>query len=257
MEDLQMGSTSAEVGNLQRVLCRQDYRDWAGLPIADDESFGQRTDYALSQWQTRSGLVRTGVFGKRDRELARKQGFIPFVQAKNVTLIHPRTRRLDVIVIHTMENAEKPGSADAVASWFGGLNPSYKAPPASAHYCVDSDSTVQCVRDMDVAWHAPGLNNNGLGIEHNGFARQTPEEWSDGASEATLQRSAKLVMALSVRYDIPIVRLTPEMLLAGERGICGHNDATVAFPGPGRTHSDPGPSFPWTHYLELIQGASL
>ena len=89
-----------------------------------------------------------------------------FVQARNYT--RGRSNAIDVLVIHTMESPEKPDTAESVANWFGGAT----APEASAHYCIDSDSIVQCVHDEDVAWHAPGANHNGLGFEHAGRAAQ-------------------------------------------------------------------------------------
>ena len=73
---------------------------------------------------------------------------------------------IDLLVIHTMEAPEKPDTAENVAKWFAGST----APQASAHYCIDADSIVQCVQDRDVAWHAPGANHNGLGFEHAGTA---------------------------------------------------------------------------------------
>ena len=82
---------------------------------------------------------------------------IPFVQARNYT--RGRSNPIDVIVIHTMESPEKPDTAESVAAWFAAAT----APQASAHYCIDANSIVECVRDTDVAWHAPGANHNGLG----------------------------------------------------------------------------------------------
>ena len=92
---------------------------------------------------------------------------IPFVQAKNFT--QGPSNAIDVLVIHTMESPEKPDTAESVAHWFAGST----APQASAHYCIDDNSIVQCVHDADVAWHAPGANHNGLGFEHAGRAAQT------------------------------------------------------------------------------------
>ena len=60
---------------------------------------------------------------------------------------------IDVLVIHTMESPEKPDTAESVANWFSGST----APQASAHYCIDGNSIVQCVHDDDVAWHAATL----------------------------------------------------------------------------------------------------
>ena len=85
---------------------------------------------------------------------------IPFVQARNFT--KGRSNKIDVLVIHTMETPENHDTAESVSNWFAGSS----APRASAHYCIDDNSIVQCVHDADVAWHAPGANHNGLGFEH-------------------------------------------------------------------------------------------
>src|SRR5207247_242561 len=124
---------------------------------------------------------------------------IPFIQARNYT--RGRSNPIDVLVIHTMESPEKPDTAESVAHWFAGST----APQASAHYCIDNNSTVQCVRDTDVAWHAPGANHNGLGFEHAGRAAQTPAEWKDPYSTQLLEVSAQIVAEKCKEYGIPAV----------------------------------------------------
>jgi N-acetyl-anhydromuramyl-L-alanine amidase AmpD len=121
----------------------------------------------------------------------------------------------------------------------------------SAHYCVDNDSVVQCVRDEDVAWHAPGANHDGIGIEHAGRARQSGRDWSDAYSTAMLERSAALAAELCRRHAIPVTWLYPADLKAGKRGITTHKAVSDAF---GRSsHWDPGPGFPVERYLGLVR----
>ena len=96
----------------------------------------------------------------------------PFVESPNVT---PATaRRIDVVVMHTMEIAERNDAAEICARWFA--TPVSKV---SAHYCVDADTVVQCVREKDIAWHARGGNTASIGVELAGFARQTRKDWAD------------------------------------------------------------------------------
>lgn len=162
---------------------------------------------------------------------------------------------IDLLVIHTMEAAKKPGTAKNVALWFGGKTKA-PAPEASAHYCLDDVNIIQCVAESVVAWAAPGANKKGIHIEHAGYAAQTPVQWGDAYSLAMLGQSAKLAADICKRHAIPIVRLSVEELKAGKRGLCGHVDITNAFNG-GKGHTDPGASFPWELYLEMVHKAAI
>jgi N-acetyl-anhydromuramyl-L-alanine amidase AmpD len=170
---------------------------------------------------------------------------IPFVQARNFT--RGRSNAIDVLVIHTMESPEKPDTAESVANWFAGST----APQASAHYCIDDNSVVQCVKDEDVAWHAPGANHNGLGFEHAGRAAQVKHDWSDEYSTSMLERSAQLVAEKAKEHQIPVMWLQPADLRAGKRGITGHVQVSDAFKRS--DHRDPGTSFPVEAYLALVR----
>lgn len=169
----------------------------------------------------------------------------PFAQARNFT--KTGGRQIDLVVVHDMEAPEVPGTARQVAQWFA----SPTAPVASAHYCVDDQIIVQCVRDEDVAWHAPGANARGIGIEHAGYANQTSAQWDDPYSRAMLSLSAKLTASLCVRYRIPAVWLSSADLLAGKRGITSHVNVSQAWHKS--NHSDPGPGFPVARYIQLVQ----
>lgn len=169
----------------------------------------------------------------------------PFVQARHYT--RAGCRAIDVVVVHTMEAPELADTAERVARWVAGP----AAPRASAHYCVDADSIVCCVRDDDVAWHAPGANRAGLGIELAGYARQGAADWGDAYSRALLSRAADLVAEKCAEYEVPVEWLYPGDLLAGRRGITSHANVSVAFRRS--DHFDPGPGFPIEHFLGLVR----
>lgn len=173
---------------------------------------------------------------------------VKFVQARNYTR-GPRKCPIDLIVIHDMEAAETPNTAEAVANWFAGKS----APQASAHFCLDNNSIVQCVRVQDIAWHAKGANHNGVGIELAGFARQTQGQWADDFSSAMLELAAGLVGKLCSDLSLPVEYVDAAGIKAGGRGITTHADVTKAFRIQGG-HTDPGPNFPMTDLVFLVQG---
>jgi N-acetyl-anhydromuramyl-L-alanine amidase AmpD len=170
----------------------------------------------------------------------------PFVESPNVT--RSPGRRVGTIVIHTMEISERSGAAAACAAWFAD-----PVSQVSAHYCVDAETTIQCVREADVAWHARGGNTTSLGVELAGAAAQTAEEWADTYSAAVLRRAAVLVADLCRRHDVPARRVDAAGLRAGMRGITGHADVSIAFRKS--DHWDPGPAFPWDTFLRRVRAA--
>lgn len=154
-----------------------------------------------------------------------------------------RTRKPRVVVMHTMESPERATTAEDVArNWFAKT-----AARASAHYCVDADSIVQCVSEADTAWAAPGANADGIQIELAGRAGQGAAGWADTYSVAELDLAARLVADICTRHNIPIRKLTREQLAAGERGIIGHVDASAVYRLS--DHTDPGPDFPWDQVI--------
>lgn len=169
----------------------------------------------------------------------------PFVQAKH----YRDGGNLPVhrIVIHDMEFPERSTAAEDVAAYF-------KRGPvrASAHYCCDNNSIVQCVSEDDIAFHAPP-NSHSIGVELAGYAKQSPAEWRDPFSSAMLHRAAQLVAEVCTRHGVPPVWLTPADLKAGKRGITSHNNVSKAFGQS--THTDPGPAFPAGWFIDLVRAA--
>lgn len=172
-----------------------------------------------------------------------------FIQAKHFTVANRDSCRL--IVIHTMEAPEKPHTARSVARWFAGEYGT--APLASAHVCIDDGETIGCVKPEHVAWHAPGANRDGYGMEHAGYARQKPQDWGDDYSDRLLARSAIHAARICRLFAIPAARLTPDGVKAQMKGFCGHVDVNRAYKRS--THTDPGLFFPWDHYLHLVRVA--
>lgn len=136
---------------------------------------------------------------------------------------HPVTR----IVIHLTQ-----GSYASAVSWF--QNPAAKV---SAHYTFrSSDGAVtQSVREKDIAHHAGNwtYNTESIGIEHEGYV-DNPAWFTD----AMYRASASLTRSLATKYGIPRDRAH----------IIAHREV------PGATHTDPGPNWNWTYYMQLVNG---
>ncbi len=131
------------------------------------------------------------------------------------------------VVIHTVE-----GSATGAVSWFQNSSSN-----VSAHYVVSYTGTIyQCVADSNTGWHAGNwtYNQRSIGIEHEGYAGRN--NWTD----AEYRASAALTRWICATYGVPRTR----------SNIIGHIEV------PGATHTDPGPFFNWTYYMQLVGGSN-
>jgi hypothetical protein len=89
------------------------------------------------------------------------------------------------------------------------------------------------VREKDIAYHAGNwtYNTQSCGIEHEGFVSD-PSWYTD----AMYRASAALTRNVCLKYGIPMDRTH----------IIGHVEI------PGTTHTDPGPNWNWTFYMQLV-----
>ena len=156
-------------------------------------------------------------------------------------------RPVRVGVFHDMEYPERPTAAEDIAKDFATRGPGQKS---SAHVCVDSDSIVQCVHDRDVAYAAPGANEDGIHIEIPGYGRQTREEWLDPYGLKALRNGAIVAANYCLKYDLPVCHLTNTQLLNGEKGWVGHYQISEVYKKT--DHTDPGPNFPWDTIMEMM-----
>ncbi len=156
-------------------------------------------------------------------------------------------RRIRLVVLHTTQNKLQPGMARSVASYFAGQKDRKKG--TSAHYVLDAWAEFQCVKERDVAWAAPGANNDGIQVEHVGLAGWGSLDWASPAAVAMLQRSASIVADICQRNNIPPVFVDSAGLRAGRAGITTHVEVSKAYGGD---HWDPGPQFPIKPYVSSV-----
>jgi len=242
----------------------EDIRQWqCFLGIRPDSVFGPQTDSATRAFQASHrdplndrALVVDGWVGPATLRAANEillqraenhdgseEVLVnDFVQAAHFTATD-RSAYIKHIVIHTAEIDEVFTAAESLAAWVSGKN----APSASWHYAVDADSITQSVRDEFIAWHAPGSNRTGIGIELAGRAKQSAEEWQDEFSRETLSRAARLVAHLSRKWQVPLTFVDAEGLKAGQAGVTTHREVSLAFGAS--DHTDPGPNFPMADFL--------
>jgi hypothetical protein len=153
------------------------------------------------------------------------------------------------IVIHGTCSGTHQGGAMENAHYFqqdtaGGL----------AHYVVDPGEIVQCCAEDTACWHAPP-NHGSIGIELCDPQTGPAARWQSPQDEAMLHLAAQLVVEIAARTGVPLVRIGPADLRAGKHGICGHVDVTDAFHQS--SHTDPGPDFPWSHFMDLVHAAAV
>lgn len=168
---------------------------------------------------------------------------IPFLQAKYYRPALDRS--IDVIVLHAAVVPSEPGRAkwlmnycannDRVASW---------------HYAVDSQEITQSVKDQDIAFHAPGTNQHGIGIELATCGRPTAHQWTDDYHQKMLALTADLTAHLCRKWRIVPRYLDAQGLLAGYAGITTHAQVSLAFKKS--DHDDPGLDFPMFDFIEMV-----
>lgn len=109
-----------------------------------------------------------------------------------------------------------------------------RASDVSSHYVVRGDGHIaQIVGEADTAWHAGNawFNRHSIGIE-----LELDHITNPAFTTAQYYAAASLVCAISGRYGIPLDRAH----------IVGHNEV------PGSTHTDPGPTWAWPHFMWLL-----
>lgn len=162
------------------------------------------------------------------------------------------------IMCHTTESSDLPHTDDdlnGVGNWFD--NP---ASQASSWIGVDGEGHSHLwVPGAEKAWTMGHFKVNAetLNIEFVGRAAQPARDWE----EAQLKAGAKWAAYAVINYDF--VKIDPHNV---RRSVLRRNEVGIPVfttPGIGRhidltnigigTHTDPGPAFPMSHFIDLVQ----
>lgn len=149
------------------------------------------------------------------------------------------------VVVHGTTSATGCGIAYNVAVYFQST-----AAGGSAHLVSDPCETIRCLPDGTIAHHAPP-NTRSLGIELTDPVAGDAARWDDTDHERLLARAAAEVREWCLTYGIPMRKIGPVELRAGEHGVCGHIDVSQAWRLT--DHWDPGPTFPWARFMAMVR----
>lgn len=140
------------------------------------------------------------------------------------------------VVIHDTGN---PDSSKENEASYAHTRPVKKA--TSAHAYIDNGGVLGSLRLDLQAWAAyDEANRHGIHLEM----------CLRGDRAATRTITAGLVRQLCLMSGIPMVKLSPAQVRAGQRGVCGHRDITLGLQVG--DHSDPGADFPWDTFMQHV-----
>jgi hypothetical protein len=123
---------------------------------------------------------------------------------------------------------------------------------ASWHGIVDTDTIIDCLPDSYTAFHVVGYNSPTLGLEiANLDARwdNKPAAWV----EATLRNAAEWCRARMAKYGLPInlaskAEVDAAIKVGQQFGFTYHSYLDED------RRKDPGKTFPWARFAQLLQG---
>jgi len=147
-----------------------------------------------------------------------------------------------LIVVHTAEGAL---TTTELGNFFA--NP---ASQVSSHVGIDDHGIEQYVDYTNASWTMLSANPISEHAELCGFAAWTRDQWLTQHT-GMLGLAARWVRERCLARGIPIIKLTPAQVAAGQAGVIGHWDWTVGMNDG--THTDPGSAFPWDVVISLAQ----
>lgn len=118
----------------------------------------------------------------------------------------------------------------------------------SYHVVFDATGTSGRENDNEYVPWAAGWTGNRIALHAclAGKAAFTRAQWLQRGSQ--LDALARWLAFESKANAIPLERASITSIRTNGRGLAGHGDFSIAFPGE-TDHTDPGPAFPWDHVI--------
>lgn len=155
------------------------------------------------------------------------------------------TAPVSLVIVHTAEGAR---TVTSLGNYFASA-----AVQVSSHVGIDDTGIEQYVPYSEAAWTTRAANPISDNAELCGFAAWTRDQWLN-EHHPMLVLTAQWVRERCLARGIPIRKLTPAQVAAGQAGVIGHVDWTVGMDDG--SHTDPGQGFPWDVVIGLAAGNS-
>jgi peptidoglycan hydrolase-like protein with peptidoglycan-binding domain len=152
-------------------------------------------------------------------------------------------KRVRLVVVHTAEGAR---TVESLGAFFKDRNRQ-----VSSHVGIDDKRIETYVDPERQAFTLRSGNAISENAELCGFAAWSREEWLE-EHHRMLELTAEWIADRCLERDIPVRKLTPPEVAAGEAGVIGHIDWTKGMHEG--THTDPGPGFPWDVVMAMANG---
>lgn len=154
-------------------------------------------------------------------------------------------KKVRLLIVHTAEGAKTNAS---LGTYFANA-----ANQVSSHAGID-DHDIETFVDYDqAAWTCRSANAIADQVELCGFARWTRVQWMSEHPEMLLL-TARWLRERAAARGIPLRKLTPAQVAAGDSGVIAHVDWTVGMKDG--THTDCGNGFPWDYVMAVATGGS-
>lgn len=149
-------------------------------------------------------------------------------------------QKVRLLVIHTAEGSR---TVESLGGYFASASSQ-----VSSHVGIDDNRIEQYVDYAEEAWTALSASPISDQAELCGFAAWTRDNWLND-HHRMLELTAQWIAERCKARGIPLTKLSPAQLAAGQSGVIGHVDWTNGMKQG--THQDPGVGFPWDTVMGL------